>query len=105
MRALVVPDKAERVFQFHQNTLKALKELLAAAGLDHPRRLGPEHVIRRVSSTEVRSLSSLYPWVEPGELLGDVPAHAVFKVFWELARADTFSAPANVLAVGGFKDR
>jgi glutamate synthase domain-containing protein 2 len=37
MRALVVPDKAERVFQFHQNTLKALKELLAAAGLNHTR--------------------------------------------------------------------
>jgi glutamate synthase domain-containing protein 2 len=53
-RALVVPDKAERVHLFHKNTLKALKELLAAAGLTHPDQLGPEHVIRRVSSTEVR---------------------------------------------------
>ena len=33
MRALVVPDKAARVFSFHQSTLIALKELLAAAGL------------------------------------------------------------------------
>src|SRR5262249_602743 len=47
-RALVVPDKSERVFNFHQNTLNALKELLAAAGLSHPSELGPEHVIRRV---------------------------------------------------------
>ena len=38
MRALVVPDKSERVFNFHLNTLKALKELLAAAGLNHPSR-------------------------------------------------------------------
>ena len=105
MRALVVPDKAERVFQFHENTLKALRELLGAAGLTHPRKIGPEHVIRRISSTEVRSLSALYPWVNPGELLADVPQHAVFKVFWELARADSFAAPPNVLAVGGFKDR
>ncbi|MFX8090373.1 glutamate synthase-related protein, partial [Acinetobacter baumannii] len=32
-RALVVPDKAQRVANFHQNTLKALKELVEAAGL------------------------------------------------------------------------
>ena len=50
MRALVVPDKAERVFQFHKSTMIALKELLCAAGLTHPSQLGPEHVIRRVSS-------------------------------------------------------
>ena len=32
-RALVVPDKAQRVYNFHRNTLKALAEMLAAAGL------------------------------------------------------------------------
>jgi glutamate synthase domain-containing protein 2 len=105
MRALVVPDKAERVFQFHQNTLKALKELLAAAGLNHPRELGPEHVIRRVSSTEVRSLAALHQWARPGELLTGVPEHPVFKVFWEVSRAGTFAAPPNVLSLRGTKDR
>ena len=34
-RALVVPDKAQRVANFHRNTLHALAELLAAAGLTH----------------------------------------------------------------------
>ncbi len=97
MRALVVPHKAERVAQFHRSTLHALKELLAAAGLNHPSQLGPEHVIRRVSSTEVRSLAALHQWAKPGELLGQVPDLPVFKVFWAVARADTFVAPANVL--------
>ena len=32
-RALVVPDKAERVYRFHQTTLHALQELVQAAGL------------------------------------------------------------------------
>ena len=105
MRALVVPDKAERVFQFHQNTLKALKELLAAAGLHHPAELGPEHVIRRVSSTEVRSLAALHVWAKPGELLSGVPDHPVFKVFWEVARAESFAAPPNVLSMQGSKVR
>src|SRR5690606_7202489 len=72
-RALDVPDKATRVMQFQQNTLKALRELLSAAGLTHTEQLGPEHVIRRVSSTEVRSLAALYPWVKGGELLGGTP--------------------------------
>ncbi|MFO1494633.1 MAG: FMN-binding glutamate synthase family protein, partial [Lysobacterales bacterium] len=65
-QALDVPDKAERVKNFHQNTLRALKELIAAAGLKHPGELGPEHIIRRVSSNEVRSLATLYHFVRPG---------------------------------------
>ncbi|MBL0141826.1 MAG: FMN-binding glutamate synthase family protein [Betaproteobacteria bacterium] len=105
MRALVVPDKAERVFNFHQNTLKALKELLGAAGLSHPSELGPEHVIRRVSSNEVRSLSTLHHWLEPGELLASVPSSPVYQVFWRNARPDTFTAPPSVLTVRTSKSR
>ena len=95
MRALVVPDKAERVFQFQQNTLKALRELLAAAGLNHPDQLGPEHVIRRISSTEVRSLAALHLWAKQGELLHGEPAHVLFKVFWRGANADSFAPPTE----------
>lgn len=105
MRALVVPDKSERVFQFHQNTMEALKELLAAAGLTHPNQLGPEHVIRRVSSTEVRSLAALHMWAKRGELLSGVPDLAVFKVFWEVSRADSFTAPPTVLSMSATKSR
>jgi len=93
-RALVPEDKAQRVFHFHNNTLKALKELLGAAGLNHPDELGPEHIIRRVSSTEVRSLATLHNFVAPGALLdGDMPEHPVFKVFWNAASASSFAAP------------
>ena len=105
MRALVVSDKSERVFQYHQNTLVVLKELLAAAGLTHPRELGPEHVIRRVSSTEVRSLAALHTWLKPGELLTSTPEAPVFKVFWEAARSDTFNAPPNILSMRSGKAR
>jgi glutamate synthase domain-containing protein 2 len=99
MRALVVPDKAERVFQFHQNTLHALKELLAAAGLNHPSELGPEHVIRRMSSTEVRSLAALHLWAKSGELVGEQPkgssTHVLFRDFWATADPDSFAAPPD----------
>jgi glutamate synthase domain-containing protein 2 len=103
---LDVPDKAARVATFHDNTLKALRDLIQAAGLTHPSELGPEHVIRRISSNKVRSLATLYPFVEPGALLGDrVPEHVVFQRFWRDARADTFAPPGALAARRGTKLR
>jgi len=46
-RAIVVPDKAERVFSFHRNTVQALAELVVAAGPEHPGQLDPQHFLRR----------------------------------------------------------
>ena len=102
---LDVGDKSVRVQQFHDNTLKALRDMLCAAGLDHPQQLGPEHILRRVSPIEVRSLASLYRFLEPGELLDRVPAHAVFRDFWAEARSDAFAPPRRVSALCDTKDR
>ncbi|SDR15498.1 Glutamate synthase domain-containing protein 2 [Pseudoxanthomonas sp. CF385] len=102
---LDVGDKSVRVQQFHDNTLKALRDMLCAAGLDHPQQLGPEHILRRVSPVEVRSLASLYRFLEPGELLDRVPAHAVFRDFWAEARSDAFAPPRRVSALCDTKDR
>lgn len=103
-RRLDVPDKAERVHQFHRNTLKALGELLCAAGLEHPSQLGPEHILRRVTPTEVRSLGTLYRFLEPGILLGDGPyPHSVFREWWAAARSDSFAAPESLLRLRGSK--
>jgi glutamate synthase domain-containing protein 2 len=90
-RALVVPDKATRVKEFHQSTLHALAELVAAAGLTHPNQLKPEHIIRRISSTEVTSLATLYKFLKPGELLTDSSSHRVFAYYWSRASAETFA--------------
>jgi len=97
--ALDPTDKSVRVYNFHRNTVEALKELLAAAGLEHPRQLGPEHIIRRVSSTEVRSLAKLHRFVPQGQLLETVPEHPVFQVFWESARPDRFAPPPEAAAM------
>jgi glutamate synthase domain-containing protein 2 len=102
--ALDVPDKATRVHNFHEATLMVLRELMAAAGLNHPDELGPEHIIRRVSSTEVRSLAVLHRFMEPGELLaGEIPDHPAFRMFWPEARADSFAPPAKVQAMRASK--
>ncbi len=103
-RKLDVPDKATRVQHFHANTLKALREMLCAAGLSHPSELGPEHILRRVSPTEVRSLAALYRFLEPGDLIdGRISDHAVFRDYWSLARSDAFAPPADLLRRRGSK--
>ena len=91
-QALVVPDKAERVYNFHQNTLKALKELVQAAGLNHPQELGLQHIVRRVTEHEVWMLANLLPRVPPGALLQDDLSglHKAFQMFWKPASPDSF---------------
>ena len=94
-KALVVPDKTERVWRFHQNTLEALKELVQAAGLQHPREISAWHIVRRVSDNDVRLLANQLTFVKPGALIAaaagqaDWP-HPVFSLYWPLARSDSF---------------
>jgi len=92
-RALVVPDKAVRVHNFHRTTLLALKELVQAAGLQHPNDITAHHIVRRITDTEVRLLANLILRVEPGALLGgDVrDQHNVFKLYWPMAQAERFA--------------
>lgn len=97
-RALVVPDKAQRVASFHRNSLHALAELLQAAGLTHPSQLRPHHIARRISHCEVRLLSALFPELEPGELLRGEFRHTLFKVGWAMARAGSFKPAHDVTA-------
>ena len=82
-----------------------MAQLLAASGLEHPEELGPEHIIRRVSSTEVRSLAKLHHFVPQGQLLEAVPEHAVFQVFWDQARAESFSPPPKAAEMQASKQQ
>jgi glutamate synthase domain-containing protein 2 len=99
-RALVVPDKTERVFQFHLQTLEALRELIQAAGLNHPDEIGPHHIVRRVDENEVRLLSGLVPQVPLNGLLKEDLSHlhAVYRTWWPQARADRFALPQGAAA-------
>ncbi len=90
-RALVVPDKADRVFNFHRATIEALAELVGAAGLDHPAQFAPAHFSRRVSPHEVKSFAELYPPLEPGELLAGT-GDKRYEIPWAMASAKEFRA-------------
>jgi hypothetical protein len=99
-RALVVPDKADRVFNFHEQTLKALKELTEAAGLQHPQDITAAHIMRRTSDHEVKTLAHLMPFVAPQALLAAERNEApwpqeVFATYWPMASAHTFKPVAR----------
>ncbi|PKL97462.1 MAG: FMN-binding glutamate synthase family protein, partial [Gammaproteobacteria bacterium HGW-Gammaproteobacteria-7] len=98
-RNLDVEIKAQRVHMFHQNTLKGLSQLIAAAGLRHPQEIGPEHIIRRISDCEVKSYEALFPYLSPGELLRGPSEHSLFRRFWAMSRPDSFSPPDSVAAL------
>ena len=90
-RAIVVPDKADRVFNFHRNTVQALAELVAAAGLDHPGQLGPQHFLRRGAADRVVSYAQQYETLAPGQLLADPEGAGRYGAAWSIARSHSFA--------------
>ena len=67
IRGLVVGDKAVRVANFQRETVHALREILGAAGIQHPDDLRPSHLNRRVSRTEVKNFEEIFSFARRGE--------------------------------------
>jgi len=97
-RALVVPDKADRVHGFHKNTVHALAEFVAAMGLDHPSELAPHHVVKRVNATQVMSLDEIYPVTTPGSLANGTGPERLQR-YWRESTAETFRFDPNKVPV------
>jgi glutamate synthase domain-containing protein 2 len=90
-RALVVPDKSERVHHFHRSTLIALGELVGAAGLARPAEFRPTHILKRLSPSAVQSFAEVYPRLAAGELLaGGGNEH--YARHWAVADPGSFAA-------------
>jgi len=91
-RALDVPNKTERVFQYQHAAVTEATRLIASMGLHSPAEVTPHHLVRRIDHVSARSYGELYDWLSPGELLDDPPelwAHA-----WERADPDSFAPRA-----------
>jgi glutamate synthase domain-containing protein 2 len=93
-QSLVVPDKAERVYNFHQQTLHALKEMVQAIGVQHPRDITAHHIVRRTADHKVQSLAQLILIQLPDNALlqddlSSLPL--IYQHSWPLASADRFT--------------
>ncbi len=97
-KALVVHDKAERVYNFHNQTMHALKELVQAAGVAHPEQITAHHIVRRGSDQKVQSLAQALLTQMPDRALleSDLQAlPAIFRQTWPQASAESFLLPVE----------
>ncbi len=67
-RALDPQDKAQRVANYHTNTLKAVASLLGTTGLKDASAFTPEHILRRTSLGQIEALSRHLFKLAPGVL-------------------------------------
>ncbi len=98
-RAIVVTDKAERVFYFHANTLHALADLVGAAGLNRPGDITPQHLMVRHAHGNAKSLAASIETLAAGALLSsektDTAAETLpspFFEFWSSSSAHHWGA-------------
>ena len=86
-KAIVVTDKAQRVANFHRETVTNLVELVGAVGLDGIHQLEPRHINRRVQGTDVKNYAQLFPIIAQDCLLSEATVPEAWKDDWESANA------------------
>ena len=89
-KAIVVTDKAQRVANFHKETITNLVELVGAAGLDSVEQLRPKHINRRVQGTDVKTYAHLYPSVTANCLLNESSVPNDWQEDWNTASSESW---------------
>lgn len=91
-KALDVDVKAQRVYNYHRSTLHALKELLQAVGVKHPKDIKAEHIMRRINTQTIASFSDIMDFMKPGELLTENEnLKGPFLKFWNRVDENSFN--------------
>ena len=91
-RVLDVELKAQRVANFHRNTLAAVGEMIGAAGIKHPVDLNRRHIVRRLSGSEILLADQIYPNVSYNQLFTDEPiADPRLAEYWSRVNVQQFS--------------
>lgn len=98
-RALVITDKAERVYYYHFNTLYTLAQLLGAAGLRHPSQMTPDRIMVRDRLGHSKAMAATLDLVPEGALrLPDAQVAQLCEPYaslWPVANAQHFGRVAH----------
>ena len=94
-KGLVVEDKAERVAEFHKQTLAAMRDIVVAMGLDNPWEIHPASLHERTNSARSDSMDQIYQFLKPGELL-DHPEETHYARYWKVAQASSFRQKGKI---------
>ncbi|MCH2189663.1 MAG: FMN-binding glutamate synthase family protein [Gammaproteobacteria bacterium] len=91
-KAIVVSDKAQRVANFHHESVKNLVELVGAAGLNSISDLNASHVNRRMEGTNVKTYAELYSLIDENCLLETTSIPNSWRDDWEKASMRSWAA-------------
>jgi hypothetical protein len=91
IRGLVVADKATRVFNYHQQTVASVAEIIGAMGIAHNRELRPWHIMVRQSANLTQHFGEIFPYLQPGALLGKT-IHPAYARAFAAAQAGSWGA-------------
>ena len=64
--------KGQRIANFHKETVKSVREILAASGAKVPGELDRSHIYRRVSPVEVKNYEEIFPIRKTGSFLKEI---------------------------------
>lgn len=88
-RGLIPEVQGPRAARFHAETLKALADICASVGVEHPRNLRPHQLIQRVGPKQALPIDEIKTFLPEGVLL-DAPEDTFYASWWRAARADSF---------------
>ena len=92
MYGLDVDAKAQSVKNFHDATLASFREILGAAGLEHPDKLLPQHIWRRITADEgIKNYTQLYQYIPEGCLIDEPNFEWQYRDDWQRAIPESFS--------------
>ena len=94
---LVVADKRERIANFHHETVRAVRELMAAAAVDSLAGLNRTLIYRRVNMEHSSRLDEIFPPLSAGCLLEGAPPADLQRPFSE-ASASSFHPSSTLRA-------
>ncbi len=95
-RGLVVEVQAERAARFHRKTLEALAEIVAAAGLVHPRDLQPHYLMQHAGAAGAKEIDRIYDFL-PKNVLLDAPEDTIYAEWWKAANPDSFKPSIDLV--------
>ncbi|MBI1261914.1 MAG: FMN-binding glutamate synthase family protein [Rhizobiales bacterium] len=96
-RGLVPEVQGERAARFHAKTVEAMSEMVAAAGLKHPKDLQPHHLMHRVGPESALPLDQIHPFLPKG-ILTQAPEDTIYSDWWAAAQAESFRPATDLVA-------
>lgn len=89
-RALDVTNKSKRVARFHRNTMRALADMVGAAGLSHPNDLKGRHLNYRLHDGKTVAGDIAYAELAEGCLVDGSCDDDRYRISWERAGSEAF---------------